>query len=162
MALYMTPTGALAFFAISQLLSGLLIAIVFGVGHNGMRVIDADKKPGFAELQVLTTRNVHDSPFSRWFMGGLECQVEHHLFPTREGGARREGGGLLVSGVFTSAAPRPPHAVPRHNLHVVRPLVEALCRKHGVPYHSTSLWEGTVEVLSHLASVTADLSSGPQ
>ena len=34
--------------------SGLLIAIAFGVGHNGMPVFDADKKPGFAELAVRT------------------------------------------------------------------------------------------------------------
>ena len=52
MAVYMTPAGAAVFFVISQLFAGLLLALVFGVGHNGMSVIDADKKPGFAEQQV--------------------------------------------------------------------------------------------------------------
>ena len=87
-----------------------------------------------AARQVITTRNVHDSPFVRFFMGGLECQIEHHLFPT----------------------------LPRHSLHVVRPQIEALCRKHNVPYHTTSLWAGTMEVLSHLKSVSDDLQAGPQ
>ena len=51
-------TTGLAFFMLAQFASGMLIAVAFGVGHNGMLVYDADKKPGFAELQVTTTRNI--------------------------------------------------------------------------------------------------------
>lgn len=47
-----------------------------------MLVYDADKKPGFAELQVTTTRNVTNNAFVSWFMGGLQHQIEHHIFPT--------------------------------------------------------------------------------
>jgi len=110
MAAYMTPAGALTFFLVSQLVAGFLLALVFGVGHNGMSVIDADTKPGFAEMQAsqdrlwyytMTACPTADAgapplvagPYNaqrpqqsvlRWFMGGLECQIEHHLFPTRE------------------------------------------------------------------------------
>ncbi|KAJ1556058.1 Intraflagellar transport protein 46 [Cladochytrium tenue] len=38
--------------------------------------------------------------------------------------------------------------------HVVRPLVESLCRKHSVPYHSTSVWNGLGEILARLASIS--------
>ncbi|CAN0460008.1 unnamed protein product, partial [Ectocarpus sp. 12 AP-2014] len=32
-------------------------------------------------LQVTTTRNVTSTPFVDWFCGGLQYQVDHHLFP---------------------------------------------------------------------------------
>jgi acyl-lipid Delta6-acetylenase / acyl-lipid (9-3)-desaturase len=132
---YMTVPGAFVFFLTSQCLSGLLIAIVFGVGHNAMTIYDADKKPGFAEHQVTTTRNIDDGPFTSWFMGGLQYQIEHHLFPT----------------------------MPRHSLPAIRKMVEPLCARYGIPYRSTSLWRGTVEVLEHLAQVSTDLlKHGPQ
>ena len=102
----MTPGNAAVFVAVSQMFSGLLIAIAFGVGHNGMPCVDADRKPGFAELAITTTRNVDDAPFTGWFMGGLHHQIEHHIFPT----------------------------VPRHNLKYCRAMVEPIAKKHGVPY----------------------------
>ena len=75
-----------------------------------------------------------DTPFTGWFMGGLHYQVEHHIFPT----------------------------VPRHNLKACRALVEPIARKYGVPYHSTTMWAGTVEVLEHLAEVAKGLTEhGP-
>ena len=80
-----SPAAAVALFATAQMLGGLLLAIAFGVGHNGMPTYDAAAKPGFAELAITTTRNVDDSPFVGWFMGGLHYQIEHHIFPTGAG-----------------------------------------------------------------------------
>ena len=59
--------------------------------------------------------------------------------------------------------PRPttPPAVPRHNLHLVRSALEPLCKKHNIPYRSTTLWAGTVEILSHLKAVAKELANGP-
>jgi fatty acid desaturase len=127
------PLTALAYLFVSNTTCGVLLAVAFGVGHNGMTVYDADKKPGFAELQVTTTRNVHDNPLVGWFMGGLHYQIEHHLFPT----------------------------VPRHNLRYVRQYVEPLCKKHKVPYHCTGLAEGTWEIIEHLKGVTDSLAEFP-
>ena len=125
--------AALAFFFVSQTFAGLLLAVAFGVGHNGMTVYDADARPGFAELQITTTRNVHDSWGNGWFMGGLHFQVEHHLFPF----------------------------VPRHNLYKLRPVVEAMCKKHGVRYHATGLWQGNAEVLGSLDRIAQGLREFP-
>lgn len=122
MIAYMTPLQAVAFLLASECLSGLMLATAFVVGHNGMECFDADAKPDFAEMQVRSTRNIDDDGFSGWFTGGLHLQIEHHLFPT----------------------------MPRHNLHKVRPIVEALCKTHGIPYRSTSLLEGVGEVLGCL------------
>mmetsp|Transcript_47049 Transcript_47049/g.112801 ORF Transcript_47049/g.112801 Transcript_47049/m.112801 type:complete len:465 (-) Transcript_47049:64-1458(-) len=120
---------AVMFLLVSQMFCGLLLAIAFGVGHNGMAVYEADKKPDFLTLQITTTRNVDGNFLVGWFMGGLQYQIEHHLFPD----------------------------VPRHNLHLVRRYVEPLCKKHNIPYHATSIWWGTWEVLKHLSEVTTEL-----
>jgi len=124
---------ALCFVLVSQGLSGILLAAAFGVGHNGMTVYDADKRPGFAELQITTTRNVNDGWGVGWFMGGLHYQVEHHLFPF----------------------------VPRHSLHKLRPLVEDMCARHGVRYHATGILDGNVEVLAYLDKVARGMKDFP-
>jgi fatty acid desaturase/predicted heme/steroid binding protein len=110
---------------------GLMLALVFGLGHNGMAVYDADKRPDFWKLQVTTTRNItggHGFPqaFVDWFCGGLQYQVDHHLFPT----------------------------LPRHSLPKAHALVKSFCKQWNVQYHETDLVDGTIEVLKHLASVS--------
>jgi fatty acid desaturase len=119
-----------AYFIAAQTVCGLLLAISFGVGHNGMAVVSPTTRTAYGELQVITTRNVENDflGLTGWFMGGLHVQIEHHLYP----------------------------AVPRHNLESIRPRVEALCKRHNVPYRSTTLWEGTVEVLQCLSDVVKD------
>ena len=129
-----SAAAAARFFLLAQGSAGLLLAFAFGVGHNGMEVFDAAARPAFSELQVRTTRDVIDTPFNAWFMGGLHYQIEHHLFPT----------------------------LPRHSLAAIAPRVRALCARHGVAYRCTGLLEGTGEVLSHLADVAGELQNGPQ
>lgn len=125
----MPLSHALCFFVVAQTFCGLFLAIAFGVGHNGMSVYEYDGRPGFGELQITTTRNVDGNALVGWFMGGLHLQVEHHLYPN----------------------------VPRHHLHKVRAIIEPLCKQHGIKYHSTSLWDGTLEVLRHLGDVTHEV-----
>jgi hypothetical protein len=110
---------------------GFLLAIVFGLGHNGMATYDADARPDFWNLQVTTTRNItggHGFPqaFVDWFCGGLQYQVDHHLFPT----------------------------LPRHNLKKAHDLVASFCKQWGVKYHEADLVDGTIEVLKHLSEVS--------
>lgn len=93
-----------------------------------MTVFDAGTQPDFYRFQILTTRNVDGPWFVGWFMGGLHHQVEHHLFPT----------------------------MPRHNLGRMSAMVRRTCEKHGIPYHATTLWDGTLEVLRHLSEVSVD------
>jgi len=122
---------SLGFFLLMTCSCGFFLAIVFGLGHNGMSTYDADARPDFWKLQVTTTRNViggHGFPqaFVDWFCGGLQYQVDHHLFPT----------------------------LPRHNLRKTHELVASFCREWGVRYHEADLVDGTVEVLQHLANVS--------
>jgi fatty acid desaturase/predicted heme/steroid binding protein len=111
--------------------SGLFLALVFGLGHNGMSTYDAETRPDFWNLQVTTTRNIiggHGIPqaFVDWFCGGLQYQVDHHLFPT----------------------------LPRHNLAKAHGLVDSFCKKWGVSYHEADMVDGTIEVIQHLSKVS--------
>lgn len=47
-----------------------------------------------------------------WFHGGLQFQIEHHLFPR----------------------------VPRRNLRRIAPAVKKFCKKHDLPYRSADFW----------------------
>lgn len=125
---YMPLLNALAYFIVAQTGCGLLLAVVFGLGHNGMAVYPADQRPDFWKLQVTTTRNVTSNMFVDWFCGGLQYQVDHHLFPM----------------------------LPRHNLKKVHVLVESFCKEYDLTYHEADMWTGTMEVLNHLNKVSIE------
>jgi len=126
-------TKSLAYFFTANCSCGLFLALVFGLGHNGMATYDAETRPDFWKLQVTTTRNItggHGFPqfFVDWLCGGLQYQVDHHLFPM----------------------------IPRHNLAKCHTLVESFCKEWGVKYHEADLVDGTMEVLQHLSKVSDD------
>ena len=125
---YLPLAQAITFFLVAQTSCGLFLALVFGLGHNGMAVYQADERPDFWKLQVSTTRNITSTPFVDFFCGGLQYQVDHHLFPS----------------------------LPRHNLRKAHELVESFCKAQGVTYHETDMIVGTKEVLSHLSEVTRE------
>lgn len=125
---FMPLFNAFAYFIVAQCGCGLFLATVFGLGHNGMAVYPADQRPDFWKLQVSTTRNVTSNWFVDWFCGGLQYQVDHHLFPS----------------------------LPRHNLKKVHTLVESFCKEYGVTYHEADMLVGTYEVLSHLSHVSRE------
>lgn len=126
--LALLPTwGARAgFFLVSQLSSGLMTGAVFLVGHNARPMYDRADAPGFYALQLQTGQNVR-APFgTRWFYGGLDRQIEHHLFPT----------------------------MPRHHHDRVRDAVVALCKRHNLPYTERGFFEGLGDVARVMARVS--------
>lgn len=110
-------------------LNGQFLAIVFALNHNGMKVFSREEwqtlPHGFYELQIRTGRDIHSTVLGEWFSGGLGQQVTHHLFPR----------------------------MPRHRYQTVQPMVEEMCKAHGVPYHQTGFFAGTAEVLGRLNQV---------
>lgn len=124
----MSLLQALAFVVVSQASCGLFLAAVFSVGHNGMQVFDRHAKPDFWKLQVLSTRNVTSAWGVDWFMGGLNYQIDHHLFPM----------------------------VPRHNLPKLNGLVKSLCHQYDIPFHETGLFQGLAEVVGHLRHISIE------
>ncbi|KAJ2843423.1 hypothetical protein J3B02_005270, partial [Coemansia erecta] len=66
-------------------------------------------------------------PSLDWFHGGLQYQIEHHLFPR----------------------------LPRHKLRLVQPLVKDLCRKHGMEFKQFSFVDGNIYTLQWLGEVAS-------
>jgi fatty acid desaturase len=119
------------FILIAETLTGVLLSTAFTLNHNGMNILDkgSQGKIDFHKLQTITARDVTEGPFHfvSWFMGGLDKQIEHHLFPT----------------------------LPRHNLNVVSQNFVPICEKHNIYYHKTNFWQGTVELLKGLYQVSS-------
>lgn len=115
------------FVILTQGLGGLLIGVVFTVGHNAMEVFTHEelRKTHFVSLQVRTTRNVTPTLFNNWFTGGLGYQVEHHIWPT----------------------------LPRHSLPQAAVILRKFCHDHKIPYTSQGLIEGNADVWRLLSAI---------
>lgn len=81
----LTPVQALVFALVHQMLFGVHLGMAFAPNHKGMERPDehADGDSwGHLRRQVLTSRNIRGGALTDWFLGGLNYQVEHHLFPS--------------------------------------------------------------------------------
>ncbi|MGE3076694.1 MAG: fatty acid desaturase [Dehalococcoidia bacterium] len=123
---------ALPFALIHQGVFGLYNSSVFASNHKGMPVMLESQRLDFLREQVLTSRNVSGHPLTDFWYGGLNYQIEHHLFPT----------------------------MPRCNLRKAQPIIEKFCRDRGISYHSTGLFTSYKEVLTHLHRESASLRRG--
>jgi fatty acid desaturase len=88
-ALYLTvvlwvlsPLRALAFVAVQQAVFSLYLGVSFAPNHKGMPIIGSGTAAGFARRQVVTARNIRGGRFTTFVLGGLNYQIEHHLFPS--------------------------------------------------------------------------------
>ncbi|WP_338762243.1 acyl-CoA desaturase [Nocardia vulneris] len=123
--LVLSPVKALVFIAVQQGLFGLYMGCTFAPNHKGMAVLSAGDRADFLRKQVLTSRNVRGGVVIDAALGGLNYQIEHHLFPS----------------------------MPRANLRRAQPMVAEFCAEIGVPYCETSLLRSYAEALRHLDAV---------
>lgn len=82
---FLTPGPAWTgwiWFLLAQCLGGFILGFVFVLNHTGMEVYDAGASGGFYDRQARATRNTPSSIFHDWATGGLNSQIEHHMFPT--------------------------------------------------------------------------------
>ncbi len=97
-------------FLVSQAVAGVYLSLIVAPNHKGMPVWPADRQPSFLERQVLSSRNVKPGPITDYVYGGLNYQIEHHLFPT----------------------------MPRVNYSRARAIVMPFCLAHGLDYEELS------------------------
>ncbi|GMH77480.1 hypothetical protein TL16_g07423, partial [Triparma laevis f. inornata] len=72
----------LSVFVPAVFLSGLMSALIVTPTHQSEEMFQ-EYQPQWAEAQFLSTRSAKTSnPFSEWIWGGMQYQLEHHLFPT--------------------------------------------------------------------------------
>jgi len=77
----------LASMLVKLLISGAILISIFVINHNTVRTRIASEKMGptkdWAAIQVVESVNFSpNSEFWTWWSGGLNYQIEHHLFPT--------------------------------------------------------------------------------
>ena len=100
------PVRWLLLFLVVHMVVGIYMTSVFAPNHKGMPLISG-KRPSFLVQQVVTSRNVHGpgavgGHIVDFLYGGLNYQIEHHLFPNMP----RNGCGR-ASGWSASTAPTP-------------------------------------------------------
>jgi fatty acid desaturase len=130
--LILSPVKAVAFIAVQQGLFGFYLGCSFAPNHKGMPVLPANDKTDFLRRQVLTSRNVRGGWLTDFALGGLNYQIEHHLFPS----------------------------MPRPSLRRSQSLIAAFCAEHEVPYCEATLLGSYAQALRHL-NATGKLASGP-
>ena len=112
-------------FLLAQVVAGVYLALVIAPNHKGMPTWPAGGAPPFLERQVLSSRNVRPHPVSDFVFGGLNYQIEHHLFPS----------------------------MPRVHFGRARAIVMPFCLAHGLPYQEMGAFASYRLVLSELRRV---------
>ncbi|MQM27662.1 fatty acid desaturase family protein [Glycomyces albidus] len=118
----LSPGKAVVFILVHKAAWGLYMGSVFAPNHKGMPTFVGETELDFLRKQVLTSRNVKGGWFTDFALGGLNYQIEHHLFP----------------------------AMPSVHLKHAQPIVEQFCVEKGIPYHATGLIQSWKEALGEL------------
>ena len=127
--LTLTWPQAILFVAIHKGVQGLYLGCSFAPNHKGMPTLDATQAADPLLRQVLTSRNIRGGPFTDAALGGLNYQIEHHLFPS----------------------------MPRANLRRAQPIVQRFCAERGIPYLECSAFASYAAAVRHLHQVGAEL-----
>ena len=65
----------------SIFISGLMSALIVTPTHQSEELFD-EFQPDWVRAQFQSTRDAATNPFSEWLWGGMQYQLEHHLFPS--------------------------------------------------------------------------------
>jgi fatty acid desaturase len=129
--LVLPPGKAIAFLAVHQCLFGLYMGSIFAPNHKGMPTLTGAERPDFLRRQVLTSRNVRGGWFTDIALGGLNYQIEHHLFPN----------------------------MPSPQLRKAQPIVRGYCQELNVGYLETGLIRSYRQALRSLHDAGVPLRS---
>ena len=130
----MLPPGmAFAFMGVQFAVFGVYMGAAFAPNHKGMPIIEPGARLDFFTKQVRTSRNISGGWWTTWLMGGLNYQVEHHLFPS----------------------------MPRPHLAKAREIVRDYCAANDVPYTETSLGRSYMIVIEYLNRVGLSAGTDP-
>jgi fatty acid desaturase len=119
----------MTFILVHQMLFGLYMGSVFAPNHKGMLVLTDTGTLDRLRQQVLTARNVRAHPLTDFWFGGLNYQIEHHLFPQ----------------------------MARNKLKKAQATVRAFCQARSIPYCETSILQAYRETLRYFHRVSAPL-----
>lgn len=119
------------FLLLSHALAGISLHVQITMSHFKMETYKGrpyaanDDSDGWLHTQLAGSLDIDCPAWLDWVHGGLQFQVEHHLFPR----------------------------VPRHNLRHVQGLIKQFCVEHGLTHTCRSFFQANVETITHMASV---------
>ena len=123
--LVLSPDKAAVFLAIQLGLFGVCMGMSFAPNHKGMPVVPHSMRIDFLRRQVMMSRNIRGNRVIDFAMGGLNYQIEHHLFPS----------------------------MARPSLRKAAPMIAAYCAALGVPYTQTGLGQSYGIVIRYINRV---------
>lgn len=123
--LVLSPGIAFVFLAVQLGVFGFYMGVSFAPNHKGMPIVPRELTFDFLRRQVMMSRNVRGSRVLDVALGGLNYQIEHHLFPS----------------------------MPRPHLRKAAPIIAAYCREHGVPYTSVGLFTSYAIIVGYINRV---------
>jgi fatty acid desaturase len=129
----LSPLQALAFVAVQQGVFGVYMGCSFAPNHKGMPILSAEDDLDYLRRQVITSRNIRGGRVVDFVFGGLNYQIEHHLFPS----------------------------MPRPNLRRAQAIVSSFCHERRVPYQVDSLIGSYRQTLRHLGTASGPLPADP-
>lgn len=118
---FLPPVTAFLFNLVTAVFAGGYMAMIFAPNHKGEDMLAPHEKHNWVH-QITLTRNIVPSPLVTYILGGLNRQIEHHLFPTMS----------------------------RFQYHSAQPIVKSFCTQHNIPYKETSWVESMRQIHSSL------------
>jgi len=109
---------AMAFILVHNGLLGFYLGVAFAPNHIGMP--PANEGNDYVFVQASTAGNISGEWWVTMLLGGLNFQIEHHLFP----------------------------CLP--DLYEISLIVRPFCKERGIPYRSESFWQAWQRVILHL------------
>ena len=120
----------LVFLAVHVVTTGFYMGLAFAPNHKGEDIIAEDSEVTWVE-QITSTRNLYPSFFIFHLFGGLNYQVEHHLFP----------------------------GVSRYQYPKIQKMVQAFCLENNIRYHQTT-WLGSMKEIYIALKIEAERMKG--
>ena len=103
----------------------MYLGCAFALNHKGMPIFSESDQVDFLHRQILTSRNIRGGRFVTLVLGGLNYQIEHHLFPS----------------------------MPRSSLRSAQPIVRAFCAHHDIAYVESGPLESYRHIVRYLRIV---------
>jgi len=113
------PLVAILFNVTVFLMIGVYMAMIFAPNHKGEDMLAPEQVHNWVH-QITLTRNIFSTPFISYVFGGLEYQIEHHLFPSMS----------------------------RFHYRDAQAIVKKFCQENSIPYHETT-WVQSLHQIHH-------------
>jgi len=118
-------SSTLAAYTLYNFVGGSYIFVNFALSHTHLPVAKQDDNVHWLEFASVYTINITPNPLVNWWMGYLNYQIEHHLFPT----------------------------MPQYRFVQLAPRIKKLFEQNGLKYDCRGYWGAMWDTFSNLHHV---------